>query len=362
MGQGVRLGLAGSLVTRSGAGRAPGAWLGQSQGKGRAAELLEQMGVTSERDQFILGTSPASSAGLGQQGSPPARGVRGTALWSTCLRREAEVVEPAGKVISVLVLRVLEALQGVCASAGLEPVSPGWRKKGVAEAKPGCCGGGRCDADTAWAGLSGCCRGWREWGAEGGPTQGLGSESSLLPTAFPTNCSLEACSSSMGVWAPPPGGNPTSIQAGGIRQQPAQWHWPGRLVQRKTKEGWASVGLRHAAGAGSAQPWGASLSLGWAASPRDPVARAARHSAQALRGFPSKPGPESLVFLWMACVSFEDWRRRWLVQRAGPAPSCSGAGEQGTKQRSCFGAGEITQTVSQEEKDGQTGWGERKRG
>ena len=51
------------------------------------------------------------------------------------------------------------------------------------------------------AGL-GSCRGG-SWGAAGGPT----------PATF---ASWEARFSSAEVWGPPPGGNPTSIQAGGV--------------------------------------------------------------------------------------------------------------------------------------------------
>lgn len=48
---------------------------------------------------------------------------------------------------------------------------------------------------------------------EGGP-RCLGSELSSLLSAFLTNlCLLEAHSSSVGMWEPPPGGNPTSFQA-----------------------------------------------------------------------------------------------------------------------------------------------------
>lgn len=45
-----RAGLGEVLVTQGGAGGVPGGWLGQIQGKGSAAELLRQMGVTDVQD------------------------------------------------------------------------------------------------------------------------------------------------------------------------------------------------------------------------------------------------------------------------------------------------------------------------
>lgn len=137
---------------------------------------------------------------------------------------------------------------------------------------------GSCGADTV-AGLGGC-RG-ESWGAAGGPT----------PL---TSDSHEARFSSVEVWGPPPGGNPTSIQAGGVYPS-GQHRGPSvtlawKLGEKKTKR-MAGIG-------GQLWPQQSSDHLEEMALNRDPGTRGCSAVNSGLLGFPRKPGPERLVFLW----------------------------------------------------------------
>lgn len=186
---------------------------------------------------------------------------------------EAGGEEPPGKVSSVLSGCVLG---GVCgrscswAGAGRPPAGTGgvW---------PGPGGGG------SWGADSGRTRQLQggSWGAGGGPTPA-------------TSVSREARFPSVEVWGPPPGGNPTSIQAGGVYPS-GQHRGPSvtlawKISEKKTRRT-AGIG-------GQLRPQQGSDHLGEAAPTRDPGMRGCSVVNSGLLGFPRKPGPEHLVFLW----------------------------------------------------------------
>ena len=100
--------------------------------------------------------------------------------------------------------------------------------------------------------------------------------------------------SSVEVWGPPPGGNPTSIQAGGVYPR-GQHRGPSvtlawKLGEKKTK--------RMAGFGGQLWPQQSSDHLEEMALNRDPGTRGCSAVNSGLPGFPRKPGPERLVFLW----------------------------------------------------------------
>lgn len=120
--------------------------------------------------------------------------------------------------------------------------------------------------------------GGESWGAGGGPTPS-------------TSASRGSRFSSVEVWGPPPGGNATSIQAGGVYPS-GQHRGPSVTLAWKLSEK-----TRRMAGiGGQPRPQQGSDHLGEAAPARDPGTRGCSAVNSGLLGFPRKPGPERLVF------------------------------------------------------------------
>ena len=184
-------------------------------------------------------------------------------LWAlTCLQVRERGEEAPGKVSSVLLGCVLG---GVCG----QELQLGWSRAAS-------CGHRRvCSQAPAGGGAGG-----ESWGAGGGPTPS-------------TSASRESRFSSVEVWGPPPGGNATSIQAGGVYPS-GQHRGPSVTLAWKLSEK-----TRRMAGiGGQPRPQQGSDHLGEAAPARDPGTRGCSAVNSGLLGFPRKPGPERLVFLW----------------------------------------------------------------
>lgn len=147
-------------------------------------------------------------------------------------------MEPAGKVISVLVVCGLE---GVCVGSELQL---GWshcqcllearERRGACEARPWrCLGEHGAGADTSRQNSVAAAERQTEWGADGGPAPGLGSEASLRLAISPTSLrlSLSSLLISGGV------GNPT-------QREPHLYPGWARVPQRPAWGAISDTGLR----------------------------------------------------------------------------------------------------------------------